>query len=127
MDNSRIIQVLKQCQFPIIDVMALEAFVSRDGFQRISNDGLAAMTLFFKQHPEDFEELLPIMTDDNSNFLCVYHKGANKGKVCYLSHQEIDLRPKFTSIESLIHVVAAHPECWDFEELPENISAGDPI
>ena len=118
-DNFRIIEVLKQYQFPVIDVQALESFVSRDGFQRITNENLEGMVVFFKQYTEDFDEILPIMTDDNSNYFCVYYKGDNKEKVCYLNHDEIDLTPRFKSIESLIHVIGTHPESWDFEELPE--------
>ena len=118
-DDFRIIELLKQHQFPKIDVQALESFESRDGFQRITNKNLDGMIVFFEQYPEDYENVLPVMTDDNSNYLCVYYKGDDKGKVCHLSHDEIDLTPRFKSIESLIHVIKTNPEAWDFEELPE--------
>ncbi|TCC99693.1 SMI1/KNR4 family protein [Pedobacter hiemivivus] len=118
-DNFRIIEILEQYQFPVTDVQALESFGSRDGFQRITNENLEGMVVFFKQYPEDFDEVLPIMTDDNSNYFCVYYKGDYKGKVCHLSHDEIDLTPRFKSIESLIHVIRTHPQSWDFGELPE--------
>lgn len=120
-DDFRIIEVLKQYQFTVTDVQALESFVSRDGFQKITNKGLDGMMVFFKQYPDDFDEVLPIMTDDNSNYFCVYYKGDNKEKVCYLNHDEIDLTPCFKSIASLIHVIGTHPESWDFEELPEGV------
>lgn len=118
-EDFRIIELLKQYQFPTIDVQALERFESRDGFQRITDEDLQGMIVFFDQYPEDYENVLPMMTDDNSNYLCVYYKGDDKGKVCHLSHDEIDLTPRFKSIESLIHVIKANPEAWDFEELPE--------
>lgn len=119
-DNFRIIEVLKQYHFPATDVQVLESFASRDGFQRITNEDLEGMLVFFKQYADDFDEVIPIMTDDNSNYFCVYYKGDNKGKVCYLSHDEIDLTPRFKSIESLFNVIEVHPEAWDFEELPED-------
>lgn len=118
-EDFRIIELLKQYQFPTIDVQALERFESRDGFQRITDEDLEGMIAFFEQYPEDYENILPMMTDDNSNYLCVYYKGDDKGKVCHLSHDEIDLTSRFKSIESLIHVIKANPEAWDFEELPE--------
>lgn len=118
-DDFRIIELLKQYQFSEIDVQAFESFGSRDGFQKITDEDLEGMLVFFKQYPEDFNKVLPIMTDDNSNYLCVYFKGDHKGKVCHLSHDEIDLTPRFKSIESLIHVIETNPECWDFEELPK--------
>lgn len=118
-DDFRIIELLKQHQFAAVDVQALENFGSRDGFQKITNEDLEGMLVFFEQYPEDYENILPIMTDGNSNYLCVYYKGNDKGKVCHLSHDEIDLTPRFKSIESIIHVIKANPEAWDFEELPE--------
>lgn len=118
-EDLRIIELLKQHQFPPVDVQALENFGSRDGFQSITNEALTGMLAFFEQYPLEYENLLPIMTDDNSNYLCVYFKGNDKGKVCHLSHDEIDLTPRFKSIESLIHIIINNPEAWDFEELPE--------
>jgi len=116
---AKIIALLKQYQISDSDSYALENFKSRDGFQVITDDDLEGMMKFFDQYPTDFEGILPIMTDDNSNYLCVYYTGEDKDKVCYLSHDEINLAPKFKSIESLIHIVNENPEAWDFHELPD--------
>ena len=118
-EDLRIIELLKQHQFSALDIESLEDFKSRDGFQRIKDEDLAGMTVFFEQYPQDYGNLLPIMTDDNSNYLCVYFRGAEREKVCHLSHDEIDLTPRFKSIERLIHVIITNPEAWDFEEIPQ--------
>ncbi|SHG43401.1 SMI1/KNR4 family protein [Pedobacter caeni] len=115
----KIIQLLKEYSFLVTDVQSLENFESRDGFEIITDQDLEGMIDFFKQYPDDFEDLLPIITDGNSNYLCVYFKGNDKGKVCHLSHDEMDLSPRFKNIENLIKTINANPEAWDFEELPD--------
>lgn len=100
------------------DREALENFQSRDGFQVINDQDLVAMLDYFKQYPEDFQQLIPIITDGNSNYLCASFQGTDFGKVCYLSHDEADLTMVFSSIASLINVIENHPEAWDFPEIP---------
>lgn len=120
MERLKIIQLLVHHQFPAGDINALETFGSRDGFQVITDKELDDMLAFFKQYPEDFEDLFPIMTDDHSNYLCVYYKGAFTGNVCYLSHDEMNLSPRIAGIGRLIAIINAHPGAWDFTDLPDD-------
>ncbi|MEJ2884263.1 SMI1/KNR4 family protein [Pedobacter sp. GR22-6] len=109
---------LKQYGFPEKDLRALVNFKSRDGFQVIDDQDLSSMLNFFQQYPEDFQHLIPIMSDGNSNYLCVSFHQTDFGKICYLSHDEIDLTPVFSSISQLISVIESHSEAWDFPEIP---------
>lgn len=77
------------------------------------------MLEFFNQYSDVFENILPIMADNNSNYLCVYFQGENKGKACYLSHDEIDLSPQFNNIGSLIKAINNNPDSWDFTDIPK--------
>ncbi|EDM35109.1 hypothetical protein PBAL39_16546 [Pedobacter sp. BAL39] len=113
-----IIALVWQHGFSDEDREALENFKSRDGFELISDQDLKGMLAFFKQYPDDFEDLIPIMTDNNSNYICVYFQGQHFGKVCYLSHDEMDLTPFFSSIRVLVEVINRYPEAWDFPEIP---------
>jgi hypothetical protein len=120
MERPEIIKLLVQHQFPAGDINALETFASRDGFQVITDKELDGMWAFFKQYPEDFEDLLPIITDGNSNYLCVYYRGEFTGHVCFLSHDEMNLSPRIASIKRLIAIINAHPTAWDFMDLPDD-------
>jgi len=104
-DNNKILDFLEENHFPEADVSALRGFQSRDGFQVIKDEDLSGMLHFFSQYPVDYEGIIPFMTDDNSNYLCVYFEGKDRGKVCYLSHDEYDLTPRFSSIKKLIGIV----------------------
>lgn len=117
MENKKIIRLLQQFHLPSKDIAALEQFISRDGFQVITDEDLDGMLDFFRQYPDDFEEILPIITDGNSNYLCVYYKGTFSGQVCYLSHNGMNLSPQYNDITHLITVIHAHPEAWDFMDI----------
>ncbi|NGZ77677.1 HEAT repeat domain-containing protein [Saccharibacillus alkalitolerans] len=49
-----------------------------------------------------FRYLLPLWTDDNSNYAAVYFGGPLEGRVCYLNHGETDNSPAFRSVESFV-------------------------
>jgi len=113
--------ILEQYSFPESDIKAIENFTNRDGFQLLEKGEFNDMINFFKQYPEDFQEIIPIMTDQNSNFICVYIKGENLYKVCYLNHDEINLYPKFKNIYDLIETINNNPGCWDITELDDSV------
>ena len=72
-----------------------------------------------------FNDLKVILTDENSNYWCVFVGGARKGMVCHLDHEEQDQQqPRFKSISRLLEVIEQHKEAYDFDELkelPENV------
>jgi hypothetical protein len=95
-------------------VQSLRKYVSRDGFVVLSNKEFVAIIDYFKKFPQDFEDMIPLMTDNNSNYICVYIRGRFKNAVCFLSHDEIDLYPKFKNISSLINAINENQNAWDF-------------
>lgn len=97
--------------------MSIEDFQSRDGFVVIKEEEFNNMMAFFEDYPEDFAELLPIMTDNNSNYLCVYFTGSYRFQIAYLSHDEIDLTPIFQNISVLIQVINQYPKCYGIEDI----------
>ena len=72
-----------------------------------------------------FNDLKVILTDENSNYWCVFVGGARKGMVCHLDHEFQDQQqPRFKSISRLLEVIEQHEEAYDFDELidlPENV------
>lgn len=57
-----------------------------------------------------FKNLVPLFTDDNSNYAAVYVEGPMKSKICYLDHEETDISPAFRSINSFAQAVRQNPE-----------------
>jgi hypothetical protein len=57
-----------------------------------------------------FKDLIPLFTDDNSNYAAVYVSGPMKGMICYLDHEETDISPVFRSINSFIQAIQLNPK-----------------
>ncbi len=102
------------------DLKNLLSYKSRDGFELIEKDDFESMLEYFEQY-EIYENLIPILTDNNSNYWCLYFKGKLKGTVCYLSHDEINLEPKFKNITKLINAINQNPDAYDFSELDSQV------
>lgn len=66
-----------------------------------------------------FEELLPLWTNDHSDYIGVYASGILRGKVCHISHEETDLSPGFRSVETFLTAVQQYPE-QEWEELTKD-------
>ncbi|WP_299315920.1 HEAT repeat domain-containing protein [uncultured Aquimarina sp.] len=98
------------------DLKHLLSYESRDGFELIEKDDFESMLEYFVQY-EIYANLIPILTDNNSNYWCLYVGGKLKGTVCHLSHDEVNLEPKFKNITKLINTIEKNPEAYDFSEL----------
>jgi hypothetical protein len=98
---------------------AIENYNSRNGFSLIDNDEYKSITGYFAQYPM-YKDIIPIMTDNQSNYICVYKSGALFGKVCHVSHEEVSMEPKFRSIENLIATINQNPDSWEWLDLPES-------
>ncbi len=98
------------------DFLELKTFNSRDGFCLISESDFISMIEYFEEY-SIYEDLIPIITDNNSNYWCLYYKGILKGMVCHLSHDEVNLEPKFANIHNLLNCIKVNNEAYDFEEL----------
>ena len=82
----------------------LENYESRDGFNLIEKSEFQDMLEYFEQY-EVYNNLIPILTDNNSNYWCLYFDGTLKGMVCYLNHGELSLEPKFKGVSELIETI----------------------
>lgn len=98
----------------------LENFNSRDGFIIVSESDFNDMLDYFKQY-EVYNNLIPILTDNNSNYWCLYINGFLKGMICYLSHDELSLEPKFKGISELIKAIDNNLDAYDYNELDTQV------
>ncbi|WP_182914658.1 hypothetical protein [Paenibacillus thiaminolyticus] len=63
---------------------------------------------------EEFQDILPLWSDDNSNYVGLYCRGPLQNKVCYISHEETDLSPGFRSVSSFLASLEQSPDLdWD--------------
>ncbi|MBW1296281.1 HEAT repeat domain-containing protein [Aquimarina litoralis] len=102
------------------DLKKLEEYQSRDGFALVEESDFNGMIEYFEQY-EVYDQLIPILTDNNSNYWCFYTNGILKGLVCYVSHAELNLEPKFASISALIMMINNNPDAYDFDELDTKV------
>ena len=93
----------------------LEAFESRDGFIILDVIEFQEMQEYFAHFPV-YQFLVPFMTDDNSNYWCLYIDGPLKNMICYLSHEELDLAPRFRSLSFFIDALNNHPGSYDMHD-----------
>jgi hypothetical protein len=96
----------------------LKTFESRDGFVLLDNADFEEMENYFTEFPI-YRNLVAILTDENSNYWCIYVNGPLKGMICYLSHDEPNLEPKFKNISSFLKAIDENPEAYDFNDLEE--------
>lgn len=111
------VSTLKEHGIADADIQSLQGFIGRDGFECLDENDFSGMMQFLQQE-EELAHIVPVLTDENSNYLCVFVKGDHKGLVCYLSHDEINLTPIFKNITNMIQAINNHPDAWDVYDLP---------
>jgi hypothetical protein len=114
------IDKLKEFNISEDDIEKLKNFISRDGFIIIDDNEFNNMQSYFDQFPV-YKNIVAVLTDENSNYWCVYVDGVMKGMVCYLSHDELNLEPKFRCISNLIDVIENNSDVFDFDDFNENV------
>ncbi|MDO5640611.1 MAG: hypothetical protein Q4G28_12170 [Neisseria sp.] len=114
------IEKLKKFDLDISDIEKLNAFESRDGFALLDDAEFDEMANCLARLPI-YRHLLALLTDGNSNYWCVNTDGAMKGMICYLSHDEPDLAPKFKNISRFLQAINENPEADDFYDLAEDL------
>lgn len=97
----------------------LESFESRDGFIVLDEDEFEKMQDYLKEFPV-YQFLVPIMTDENSNYWCLYADGPLKNMICHLSHDEPSLEPRFRSLSSLIDTITEYPDSYDIYDFEDD-------
>jgi len=118
-------EILRKHPIDAASYSALEGFIARDYFKKIEQRDFNKMISFFEEDAlfdKMFKHILPILTDGNSNYACVYADGVLKGKVCYLSHSEPSLQPVFRDINSLVAAINSNPDAEDMDSLLEKVS-----
>ena len=115
----KIYNTLEKADIPFEDIQNLKTFTSREGFMLVDDEEYEELQKFFQQFSL-FNGLCPLLSDGNSNYWCVFTKGARKGLVCYLNHEEQDrLEPRFKNISRLLVAIEKHPDASDFDDLSE--------
>ncbi|MGG4341710.1 HEAT repeat domain-containing protein [Paenibacillus lautus] len=66
-----------------------------------------------------YQDIIPLWTDDNSNYIGLHIQGACKYRISYINHEETDLSPGFRSISSFITKLEQHPN-FDWDELKKD-------
>lgn len=113
------IDKLKEFNISKDEIEKLKNFRSRDGFIILEDNEFNNMQSYFDQFPV-YKNITAILTDGNSNYWCVYVDTTMKGMVCYLSHDELNLEPKFRSISNFIDTIENNLDVFDFDDFNEN-------
>ncbi|MCF6142396.1 HEAT repeat domain-containing protein [Flavobacterium sp. K77] len=112
------IEKLNKFDLKISETLKLKTFESRDGFVLLENAEFEEIESYFTNFPI-YRNLVAILTDENSNYWCINVNGPLKGMICYLSHDEPNLEPKFKNISSFLKAIDENPEAYDFNDLEE--------
>ncbi|MCG7409428.1 HEAT repeat domain-containing protein [Paenibacillus sp. ACRRX] len=76
-------------------------------------------TADFMSEMEVYQDIIPLWTDDHSNYIGLHFQGACKYRISYINHEETDLSPSFRSISSFITKLEQHPNL-DWDELKKD-------
>ncbi|AUO05213.1 SMI1/KNR4 family protein [Paenibacillus sp. lzh-N1] len=91
----------------------------------LSEQELAESTEWMAQI-EVFKHIIPLWTDDHSNYVGLYVEGPLAYKLCYINHEETDLSPIYRSAASLIAELEQNPEL-DWEQLHKDYPSDEDI
>ncbi|MDY8023108.1 HEAT repeat domain-containing protein [Paenibacillus polymyxa] len=93
---------------------------------RLMNEQELAEGIKWMAQIEVFKLIVPLWTDDHSNYVGIYVEGPLAYKLCYISHEETDVSPIYRSAASLIAELEQHPEL-DWEQLRKDYPSGEDI
>lgn len=113
-------EILSNLGLEAFEIEKLKNFKSKPGFVLIDDREFAEMGSYFKQFPI-FANIVAILSDQNSNYCCIYIDGPMKGMICYLDHEEASLEPKFKNITNLLKTINAAVDAYDFSDLDEKL------
>ncbi|MFC9707242.1 HEAT repeat domain-containing protein [Paenibacillus sp. NPDC056933] len=63
--------------------------------------------------------MIPLWTDDHSNYIGLHVQGACQNRVSYISHEETDIAPAYRSVSSFIRELKRNPH-QDWDELKKD-------
>lgn len=97
----------------LISVWSDEDFcLDEYNFRLLTSDEIITMHHILQEDPYSPTEqltILPFLTDDNSNYTCIYYDGLFKDKITYYDHEDVDFSPSFSSITSFIKYLKDDP------------------
>lgn len=102
------IEKLNKFDLNTSEIEKLTAYQSRDGFVLLYDAEFDEIENYFSHFPI-YKNLVALLTDENSNYWCINVSGPMKGMICYLSHDEPNLEPKFKNISSFLKVIDENP------------------
>jgi hypothetical protein len=115
------IEKLYLSDISVFDKNYLNKLIPRDGFQFILDDDFDNMCNFIKQYHEDYGDIIPILTDNNGNYICISNQENNKGTIVLLSHDEGGLIGLFKNVPSLVDSVNNNTNYWDIYDFPKEL------
>lgn len=96
LNNKQYLKIYDQCQIEITDI----------------EEAINIYTSYLIDVLE-IDDLFPLWTDNNSNYIGVYIKGHLEGKVCFFSH-EADISPTYPNITVFLNELMKDVECnWE--------------
>lgn len=109
----------------IIDALKSHVIKQQDNdfYLRIMNTDETTELMEFMSDIEEFQNIIPLWTDDNSNYVGFYYQGPIKYRVCYVSHEETDLSPAFRSLHTFIAALEQNADL-DWDELTKEYPTG---
>lgn len=105
-------QALAAHGIPGSAIAQLAAFETRNGLSVLDEAEFKQMQEYFGSFPI-YRFLVPLLADGNSNYWCLYVGGPLKNMICYVSHEEVDLAPRFRSLASFLAASNAQPASDD--------------
>ncbi|WP_245596186.1 HEAT repeat domain-containing protein [Paenibacillus taiwanensis] len=76
-------------------------------------------TADFMSSIEVYQNVVPLWTDDHSNYIGLHFQGACKYKISYINHEETDLAPCYRNISSFLSTLELHPD-YDWYDLKKD-------
>lgn len=86
-----------------------EAMLNSKGLYALQKEVFVEM-LVYLEHNEPFTNLIPLLTDGQNNFICVFGKGMMHQKIMVLDHGEPVLSPKFKDLTAFLAFVATQTD-----------------
>lgn len=96
----------------------LQDFQEREALYHLDKSEFDEAISIFADYP-CYHNLIPILSDRESNYWCFCFKGITKGMIYYLSHDGEPLLPVFHDMHSFIECINHNPELmyfWDFQQ-----------
>ena len=116
--SSEITETLQQLHISPATIQQFIQFESRDDFHHLPHDEYEQMQSFMQDYTE-FQNLSVLMTNQNSDYWCIYNQGPLMGMICYLDHEESSIEPRYIHLARFLEILTQHPQLHDFEDLQQ--------